>query len=45
LKSLEEAAEALHVSVDTVKRDWRFARMWLLRELDRPARAARTRRA
>jgi RNA polymerase sigma factor (TIGR02999 family) len=31
--SLEEAAEALHVSVDTAKRDWRFAKLWLLREL------------
>lgn len=31
--SLEEAAESLHVSVDTVKRDWRFAKLWLLREL------------
>jgi RNA polymerase sigma factor (TIGR02999 family) len=31
--SLEEAAEALHVSIDTVKRDWRFAKLWLLREL------------
>jgi RNA polymerase sigma factor (TIGR02999 family) len=31
--SLEETAEALHVSVDTVKRDWRFAKAWLLREL------------
>ena len=31
--SLEETAEALHVSIDTVKRDWRFARLWLLREL------------
>ena len=31
--SLEETAESLHVSVDTVKRDWRFARLWLLREL------------
>jgi len=31
--SLEETAETLHVSVDTVKRDWRFARLWLLREL------------
>jgi len=29
----EEAAEALHVSTDTVKRDWRFAKLWLLREL------------
>ena len=31
--SLEETAEALHVSVDTVKRDWRFAKLWLLSEL------------
>ncbi len=31
--SLEEVAEALHVSVDTVKRDWRFAKLWLVREL------------
>ncbi|MGB7209679.1 MAG: sigma-70 family RNA polymerase sigma factor [Pyrinomonadaceae bacterium] len=30
----EEAAEALDISVETVKRDWRFARAWLLRELD-----------
>lgn len=29
----EETAEALHVSTDTVKRDWRFAKLWLLREL------------
>jgi RNA polymerase sigma-70 factor, ECF subfamily len=32
--SLEETAEALHLSVDTVKRDWRFAKAWLLRELE-----------
>ena len=31
--TLEETAEALHVSIDTVKRDWRFARLWLLREI------------
>jgi len=31
--SLEETAQALHVSIDTVKRDWRFAKLWLLREL------------
>jgi len=30
----EETAEALHVSVDTVKRDWRIAKLWLLKELD-----------
>ena len=29
----EEAAEALGVSVDTAKRDWRMARAWLLGEL------------
>ena len=28
-----ETAEALHVSEETVKRDWRLARAWLLREL------------
>jgi RNA polymerase sigma factor (TIGR02999 family) len=32
--SLEECGECLQVSVDTVKRDWRFAKLWLLRELD-----------
>ena len=31
--SLEETGEALRVSVDTVKCDWRFAKLWLLREL------------
>lgn len=30
----EETAETLSISVETVKRDWRFARTWLLRELD-----------
>ncbi len=29
----EEIAEVLKISTDTVKRDWRFARTWLLREL------------
>ena len=29
----EEIAEVLRISTDTVKRDWRFARTWLLREL------------
>ena len=33
--SIEETAEALQVSIDTVKRDWRFAKLWLLRELAR----------
>ena len=31
--SVEETAEALHVSSDTVMRDWRLAKVWLLREL------------
>jgi len=31
--SIEETAEALGVSVDTAKRDWRIARAWLLVEL------------
>ena len=31
--SLEETAEALSVSIDTVKRDWRFAKLWLYSEL------------
>jgi RNA polymerase sigma factor (TIGR02999 family) len=31
--SLEETAEALRVSIDTVKRDWRFAKLWLFSEL------------
>lgn len=30
----EETADVLRISVETVKRDWRFARTWLLRELD-----------
>jgi RNA polymerase sigma factor (TIGR02999 family) len=31
--TVDETAEALHVSVDTVKRDWRLAKLWLLREM------------
>jgi RNA polymerase sigma-70 factor (ECF subfamily) len=31
----EEAAEALGVSTDTVTRDWKVAKLWLLRELKR----------
>jgi RNA polymerase sigma factor (TIGR02999 family) len=31
--SLEETAEAMKISVDTVKRDWRVAKLWLLRAL------------
>jgi RNA polymerase sigma factor (TIGR02999 family) len=32
--SVEETAEVLHLSYDTVKRDWRLAKLWLLRELE-----------
>jgi RNA polymerase sigma-70 factor (ECF subfamily) len=31
--SVEETAEVLNVSRETVKRDWKFAKMWLLRDL------------
>jgi RNA polymerase sigma factor (TIGR02999 family) len=31
--SLDETAAALDVSRDTVKRDWKMAKLWLLREL------------
>jgi DNA-directed RNA polymerase specialized sigma24 family protein len=30
----EEIAVAMRVSTDTVKRDWRLAKLWLRRELD-----------
>ena len=33
--SVEETAEVLKVSRETVKRDWKFAKMWLLRHLRR----------
>ena len=32
--SVEETAETLHVSLETVMRDWKVAKVWLLRELD-----------
>jgi RNA polymerase sigma factor (TIGR02999 family) len=31
--TVEETAEVLHVSPETVARDWRLARTWLLREI------------
>jgi len=31
--SVEETAEVLNVSRETVKRHWTFAKMWLLRQL------------
>ena len=33
--SVEETAEVLRVSSDTVNRDWKLAKIWLLRELSR----------
>jgi RNA polymerase sigma factor (TIGR02999 family) len=33
--NIEETAEVLGVSMDTVKRDWRMARAWLVAELSR----------
>ena len=38
--TLEETASVLDVSVETVKRDWRLARLWLLRELKGEPRRA-----
>jgi len=38
--TLEETADVLGVSAETVKRDWRLARLWLLRELKGDARRA-----
>lgn len=32
--NIEETAEVLKVSRDTVMRDWKVARLWLLRELE-----------
>jgi RNA polymerase sigma factor (TIGR02999 family) len=32
--NVEETAEVLHLSNDTIKRDWRLAKLWLLRELE-----------
>ena len=36
--SVEETADVLHLSPDTIKRDWRLAKLWLLRDMegDRP---------
>lgn len=34
--TIEETAEVLDVSGDTVRRDWRLAKAWLFRELKKP---------
>jgi RNA polymerase sigma factor (TIGR02999 family) len=36
--TVDETAASLHVSGDTVKRDWRLARLWLVREIEGHAR-------
>ncbi|MGB8781758.1 MAG: sigma-70 family RNA polymerase sigma factor [Terriglobales bacterium] len=36
--SIEETAEVLKVSSETVQRDWRLAKVWLLRELSEESR-------
>ena len=35
--SVEETAEGLKVSADTVLRDWRPAKVWLSREMEKAA--------
>jgi RNA polymerase sigma factor (TIGR02999 family) len=35
--SVEETAEVLKISPDTVKRDWKFARSWLMAQMLKPA--------
>jgi len=39
---VEEAAAVLQVSPETVKRDWKLAKVWLLREMSGKHHAART---
>lgn len=36
--TLEETAEAMGMSSDTVMRDWKMARLWLLKELEQASR-------
>jgi RNA polymerase sigma factor (TIGR02999 family) len=35
--TVEEAALVMHVSPDTIKRDWRLAKAWLFREMHGPS--------
>ena len=37
--TVEETAEVLNVSADTVVRDWRLAKVWLHRELEKAGEA------
>ena len=39
--SVQETAEVLNVSQETVKRDWRLAKVWLLREMSQEDREER----
>jgi RNA polymerase sigma factor (TIGR02999 family) len=39
--SVEETAEVLKVSPETVKRDWKLAKVWLLEEMTRESRDGR----
>ena len=39
--SVDEVADVLEVSPQTVLRDWRLAKAWLQREMKREARARR----
>jgi RNA polymerase sigma-70 factor (ECF subfamily) len=34
--TIDETSEVLHVSPDTVKREWRLAKLWLLRQVEAP---------
>jgi RNA polymerase sigma factor (TIGR02999 family) len=43
--SVEETAEVLHISVETVLRDWKLAKAWLFHELTRRPDAAPPRQA
>ena len=38
--SVDETAEVLKVSPDTVMRDWRLAKLWLLREISKESHEA-----
>jgi len=38
--SVEEAAEVLKISPQSVLRDWKLAKAWLMRELSKPRRSA-----
>lgn len=40
--SIQEVSDALHVSSATIDREWNFARLWLIRELDPQRREERS---